>query len=1004
MIKRKGIGKGFLILFSLLMLSSLSQAQAPTGKIEGVVADQQGLALPGVSVVGTGTALVGKATAVTDEEGRYRFLALPPGSYTLTFSISGFKSISQENIRLNAEQTLSINVTMQTGLEEEVSVVGQAPLIDVKSTTKGVTLNKNIFNSLPRGRSFESLITVVAGANEEQEFGKGISIDGATGFENVFYFDGMETSNIMKGRQGQEAAIEFVEELQVKSSGYQAEFGGSLGGVVNVITRSGSNEFHGEVLGFYTGHWLNGNERDTLQLDPYDTTKAEYVNYQDLFGKDRMSRWEGGFGLGSYILKDRLWFFTSFIPAFRTVTRPMEWRSTGEAKEYTQKYRWYNLQAKLSAQLSSNIRVGVSFVGSPYNYRGALADKSGLTGSPTYQFSQEGFDFPTWTISAHSDITFGNNLMINVRGGHYFTNQTNQQLIAPGVRYVFQGPGNNGDNGLPQTNAIYPELVAMYPDYIRPAGWTNYAAAAGNEYKKFLQARTSGNLDLTYYFDLAGEHAFKTGFQYVRILHDQDLTHTHDLVYAGFGQPYFIETQEDVKYMGKYGTYSVAKVGDFGYKGKAVSTRMALYVQDSWTIAKKFTINLGIRAESEDIPSYSDLPQYQGSVLKWGFPDKLAPRLGFIYDVFGDSSLKLFANAAIYYDVLKMEVASQMYGAQRRYYEVYTMETPEWWTLGNGNYPGTFLNRIELSPSSFDTTDMDLKPMYQGEISFGLEKRLSENLSGSIRFVRKHLYWAIEDTGIMTPSGYIWWISNPGRGVNQPVSQGGIYPDQYPAVPKAKREYMGINLELEKRFSNNWVGGFSYTWSHLWGNYSGLVWTLTGQESPNHGACFDRWWQARTWRMEVIDGTLPTDRPHYAKLWGSYTFDFGLTAGLTADARSGTPLTRMFFAPVSWMHEGLATDGRTAFLVTADLYAEYNINLGNSKLNFNINVDNVFDSKQGVMKYNRMNQVGVAFADDLKASGTIDPTTLPYKPDPRFLQYTMFYPPRQVRLGIKFSF
>jgi len=1005
MIKLKGVGKGFLILFPLLMLCSLSQAQAPTGKIVGIVTDQQGLALPGVSVVGMGTTLVGKATAVTDEEGRYRFLALPPGSYTLTYSIAGFKSVVQENIGLNVEQTLTVNVTMQTGLEEEVSVVGQAPLIDVKSTTKGVTLDKNIFNTLPKGRNFESLVTLVAGANNEKEFSGGISVDGASGLENVFLFDGMETSNIIKGWAGQEASMEFIEEIQVKSSGYQAEFGGSTGGVVNVITRSGSNEFHGELIGYYTGHWLTGHERDTLRLSPFDVTKAEHVNYQDLVGKDRMSRWEGGFGLGSYILKDKLWFFISVLPAFRTTTRPVEWRSTGETEEYKEKYRWYNLQGKLSAQLNSNVRIGASFVGNPSSYRGALPDKSGLTGSPTYQFGQVGFDYPSWTFTAYSDLTFGNNLLINVRGGHFFTDTRNQQLLPPGVRYVFQGPGSNGNNGKTQTNAIYPDLVAMYPEYIRPAGWSTYADADGNEIKKNLAARTSGNLDVTYYFDLAGEHAFKTGFQYVQIRHNQDATYKHDLIYLGFGDSYFIYGQEDIKYMGKYGTWSVAKVGDYGYRGKATSNRMAFFVQDSWTIAQKLTLNFGLRAESEDIPSYSDLSGYKDAVLKWGFGDKLAPRLGVIYDVFGDSSLKLFANAAIYYDVLKMDLANYMYGAQQQNFDVYTMDDPEWWTYGNGNYPGTFLNRITLVPAAFETTDKDLKPFSQGEISFGLEKRLKNDLSGSIRFVRKHTYYGIECASITTGGGYTWWISNPGYGVTRPKSQGGLFDDKWPAIPRLKREYMGINLELNKRFSNNWVGGFSYTWSHMWGNWSGLAYTLTGQTMPNLSAVTDQWYQMRTWEMKVRDDTLPTDRPHYAKLWGSYVFDFGLTAGLVAHAYSGTPVTRMLYAPVSWAVDGFYTDGRTPFMVIGNLYIDYSINLGGStRLNFNINVDNVFDNSKATRIYNRINNARLAWPDELKATGQQDWRDMPYNPNPMYLMPQVFYPPRQVRLGIKFMF
>jgi hypothetical protein len=352
-----------------------------------------------------------------------------------------------------------------------------------------------------------------------------------------------------------------------------------------------------------------------------------------------------------------------------------------------------------------------------------------------------------------------------------------------------------------------------------------------------------------------------------------------------------------------------------------------------------------------------------------------------------------------------MDLANYMYGARQDNFDIYTLDDPEWWKYGDGYYPGTFLNRIVLTPAAFETTDKDLKPFSMGEISVGLEKKLMEDLSGSIRVVRKHAFWGIECTSITTTGGYNWWIANPGRGVTLPISKGGYFDDRWPQIPRAKREYVGVNLELEKRFSNNWGGGLSYTWSHMWGNWTGLAWTLTGQTMPNLGACFDQWWQARTWQMGVIDDTLPTDRPHYAKIWGSYTFDFGLTAGLVASACNGTPVSRMLYAPVSWAVDGFYTDGRTPFLVTANLYAEYNINLGgNTRLNFNINVDNVFDNSEAIRIHNRINNARLAFPDELKATGQQDWKEMPYDPNPMYLMPQVFFPPRSVRLGIKFLF
>ncbi len=300
----------------LVLFSTALFPQTPTGKVFGTVTDEQGEALPGVSVEATSSKLVGRAAAVADENGVYRLFALTPGLYRITFALQGFKTVARDGIVVELEQSVKLDVTLEVGaIEEQVTVVGQSPLIDVKSTVKGMTLTQEVFSALPRGRDFDSLVNAIPGVQNEPML-SGISVDGASGSENMFYVDGTDITDLYTGVRKQNVAFEFVDEVQVKASGYQAEYGGSLGGVVNVITRQGGNVFHGDVIAYYSGSGLSGKERDTLRLNPYDVSVAEYVNYQDLYGKDDVDRLEAGFNLGGYILKDRLWFFTSVLPFF----------------------------------------------------------------------------------------------------------------------------------------------------------------------------------------------------------------------------------------------------------------------------------------------------------------------------------------------------------------------------------------------------------------------------------------------------------------------------------------------------------------------------------------------------------------------------------------------------------------------------------------------------------------------------------------------------------------
>ena len=487
-------------------------------------------------------------------------------------------------------------------------------------------------------------------------------------------------------------------------------------------------------------------------------------------------------------------------------------------------------------------------------------------------------------------------------------------------------------------------------------------------------------------------------------------TYPNDNIDFYWGQDYVIYGQEDVVYKGDYGIYVVNFAEnrppgpDIGRFGKIASYRTAFYLQDSWTIAEKLTLNFGLRAEREDVPSYSDIPEFSGTVLTWDFFDKLAPRVGLIYDVFGDTSLKLFGSYSIYYDVLKLALADGAYGAVRDRYNYYTLDDPKWWTYGAGNYPGTFINREDGYLPSFNETDRKMKAMSQREISFGAEKKINDDLSVTARIVRKSLRHAIEDIGVETPGGTIWWIGNPGYGVTLTQKNGGVFDNKYPDTPKSKREYAAVNIALDKRFSNNWMAGLSYTWSRLWGNYSGLANTAEGQLYPNELSLYDSWYRAFDKHLKSLDGVLWTDRTHFIKFFGSYTFDFGLTLGLVSNARSGVPISKRVNAPGYWFPDGFLTDGRTPFLWTTDLFAEYALHLGKNQVMFSLNVSNLLNAGTAQNQWDTINRIRIIASDEDKLTGNWDYRNKAYIADPRFLMKYNFLPPISARLGIKFVF
>jgi len=1002
-------------LATLLIISGLTFAQEGSGRLTGTVTDDEGVPLPGVSVVATSPDAVGEATAITGNNGVYRLLALRPGEYQIVFTLSGFKTLTRGGIALRPEQNLTVDVEMEMGaLEEEITVIGESPLIDVKNTSKGMTFDKETFQTLPRGRDFQSLAITIPGVNEEPMTGGGLSVDGATGSENQFYVDGVDVTDIDQGRKAQAAAFEFVEEVQMKASGYQAEYGGAIGGVLNVITRSGGNDYHGELISYYSGSALTGKERDTLREELYGDG-AEYVNYQDLYGKDKISRIEAGFNLGGYILKDRLWFFASFLPVFNTTERHIEWEADPPVpgSDHVSKEKWFNGSAKITAQPLKGLRVSGSFVNNYYTFRGNLPARAG-TDSPNNPWADFGFDYPNWSANASADYTIGNNFLVTARGGMFHQNQTNQQVAPTDPLYRFRHPTPGGMYGTSTTNSMFSEIPA---DLVHPRGWISYNYNDAFVTNKMVKERYSGNLDFTYYMELGGEHAWKAGVQYVRVHEDLDNTIAYPYFQFAWDYPFVHAAFSPDPIRGTYGYYAVRGgefTGPYGTFAEAYSNRWAIFLQDSYSpsFIPNLTLNIGIRAEKEDIPSFSDLPEFSYPPIEFGFGDKIAPRMGFVYDVFGNSNTKIFGSFGLYYDVMKLEMAVSGYGGFKWKSDYYTLDDYDYTkaTLDNPGALGTYITTLNWRTPSFDTTDPELRPMTQSEISFGLEQKLIDNVSVSARFVYKHLIRAIEDVGVQDNQGETYYTANPGYGFTLNERDGGKFQDFIPTIPPAKRDYMGLNLSIEKRFSDNWMAGASYTFSSLRGTYDGLA------DRPNVNRTYDLWYMVRDKDMNVNDGPLTTDRPHQFKLFGSYAFDFGLTLGFFASGQSGVPVNRMMSAPEDFTVDGRLSDGRTPFLFFTNIYAEYNLAITDAyRIQLNINVDNVFNIKTARQIFQTLTRSTIGLSDQELAGGltydenaqtltTSEGTVYTWEKDPRFLMEFDYFDPIEVRLGLKFIF
>lgn len=992
----------------MILLGGFAFAQEQTGELTGIVKEAGGEPLPGVAVEATSPALIREATAVTDRAGRYRLPQLPPGKYTLTFTLAGFTKIIREEVLVSLGKTFSLDIVMtQSTVAVETTVIGQAPVVDVTKSATTYDITKETFDKLPKARDFQSIISLAPGVNEETVLFNGTSFDGASSSENMYYFDGMDTTELNMGTSGQGMVFENVEEVQVKDSGYEAQYGGSTGGVINVITRSGGNKYHGEGILYLESSALTGENRPNLWLNPYDSTQAGYVTYP----KDGHSVDEIGFDLGGYLIKDRLWFFGSYLPRSETTDRlgvfvDMPTSTT----HFIQSQRMDRASFKLSFQPLSKLRMNLSFNENSSQWRGSLPTQDGLS-DPNYNYGSDGQNLPAWTGSFNAEYTASANLLIGVRAGWYRANTYNISQPPSYPRYYFI-----------YSNVDIPGVPA---DMVHGEDWHSYPYDSGFAYKRDIMERWSSAIDATYFVNLAGEHSIKAGFNWYRLHRNQYDAITQPYYYFYWGVNYTSPNLGNVPT--QYGYLDA--VEPLGYIKQPYANRYNAYIQDSWTIFGRLTLNIGVRAEKEVYPSFLDPnsllaqehPEYLNPYIKFGWGDKIAPRLGFAYDVLGNSRLKVFGSYGIYYDVMKLHMSAAVGGSE--YVDNFYIIPQS--VVQNFQLPGyNFVNNVpaELAPyyleslneyiPSYGMFQPNMKPLSKMEITFGLQAKISDDVSFSARFLHNNLLWAIEDIGVETPEGSAYYIGNPGSAwINQQYAESGLIP---PGVtcPKAKRTYDSLDIGFDKRFSKSWMAGFHYTLSRLWGNYSGLASSDEyGRQDPNTSEYFDGWYLAYTANYpQQSTGLLPTDRPHQFKIYGAYSLGFGLTIGTYIFAYSGTPISTEFYMDDKSIFYPVGREdmGRTPFLWRADVYAEYRIKIAQKyTLLLSANIYNIFNNRIAQTIWNTYNLQDIWLTDQQIVSGFNYLQVSQQQNlllDPRYGKEYNFQSPLLMRLGMKFMF
>ena len=327
---RKGNERNLLAVLAIVLALAAAPAlaQETVGSLKGSVADDVGTPIAGAIIEAVGP--MGTMATTSDAQGNYRFPRLPAGDYKVTARVESFLDAATDtNVYLGEAQ--SINFSMQKTFSEEITVYSDTVAIDFSESATTTSIRQWEIDYLPRGRDFTDVVAFASSAKFDNQAG-GISVDGASGLENRYIIDGIDTTDPEIGNSAIPMRAEMMEEVQIKSAGYAAEFGGALGGVVNAITRSGGNQFHGAVFVDVADNSWNGSARSELELDGADGP-GTYT-----FEKDDEKRLDPGFVLSGPILRDKWWFFASYQPGIRTTKRTIDWPSY-PADTYTQDFQ-----------------------------------------------------------------------------------------------------------------------------------------------------------------------------------------------------------------------------------------------------------------------------------------------------------------------------------------------------------------------------------------------------------------------------------------------------------------------------------------------------------------------------------------------------------------------------------------------------------------------------------------------------------------------------------------
>src|SRR5882724_3818420 len=754
----------FMILcLGLASTAVFAQDNVTSGSIAGQVLDSNGGVIPGASVKVTGA--TGERTVTTSDQGLYEVKNLDPGLYKVRVEKENFKAAEVSDVTVLVGKTQTTNITLQAGnISETVTITGSAG-IDQASTATSSNLNDQLFSNIPVQRGVSGLFYLAPGTTDSLGGGRdNPSISGGSALDNLYVADGVNitdsafggigTFSRVYGALGTGINTSFIKEVQIKTAGFEPQYGQSQGGIVNIITQSGGREYHGAIYGFAQPKRL---EATRLQPDdaPRKNTAGKLLHQEG---------YDIGADLGGYVpgARDKLFFFGSFNPSVkRDIVRGAEPNALNPVSSgirlirglaFANRTRTYNYAGKVDWNINKNNTLAFSIFGDP---------------SKTNKSSFRSLNIDNTT--ADSILDFGTrNIALRYNGNLSSTLTINASLGLGRSR--FNETGFDDFNQITDRRQSDAGNIVLFTGLGPARG--NFNAIGAGFFEPTLSQSKRAEFNVSKTHSLWGQHTAGFGYTFQRGSYDGTRDRSGPTWTVPPGNGLASGETTNVQFRIRYrastsgGTLPLFPVlltdgttadvpirlqvirAEFGTpKFTTLSNYHAIYAQDTWRFNKYITGLFGMRWEQERMVGS---PGASGTRVHYTLTDQWAPRLGVTVDPFGRGRTKAFYNYGRFFEYLPLDLAERSLSSEKDW--TGGLYIPDFVTVGgvrravinsfgtvnpiidaaHQNAPGTVSAQDPSNPFAPGT-----KLGFTDEHTFGFEQQLPKNFTLSVRYINR---------------------------------------------------------------------------------------------------------------------------------------------------------------------------------------------------------------------------------------------------------------------------